>query len=135
MIRGDRRGRELGFPTANLSTGQLLPADGVYAAWADLPDGRTLPAALSIGTKPTFTSSPARTAEAFLFRDDVPRDPPHPPWSPLPDLPEYDWPLRLRLVAWIREQVRFPSIEALKDQMHRDCARIRATLTARTEAP
>jgi len=135
VVRGDRRGRELGFPTANLRTSQLLPADGVYAVWADLPDGRALPAALSVGTKPTFTDAPARTAEAFLFRDDVPRDPPHPPWSSLPSLPEYDWPLRLRLVAWIREQVRFPSVEALKDQMHRDCDRIRDTLTAHTEAP
>jgi riboflavin kinase/FMN adenylyltransferase len=62
VVRGDRRGRTIGFPTANLETSTLIPADGVYAAVAHLPDSRTLPAALSVGTKPTFGAH-ARTED------------------------------------------------------------------------
>jgi riboflavin kinase/FMN adenylyltransferase len=162
VIQGDRRGRTIGFPTANLATDQLIPADGVYAARAILPDGRTLTAALSIGTKPTFGPH-ARTVEAFIMTDNdsgtmggtgvppVLSEPhtsnpetaltpspslplPLPP-SHLPGLPEYDWPLRLELHSWIRDQLKFESLDTLVAQMHRDCARIRTIIESPTPDP
>ena len=124
VVRGDRRGRTIGFPTANLDTPTLIPADGVYAAAAHLPDGRALPAALSIGTKPTFGTH-ARTAEAFLLQPDVNTR----TWAPIPGLAEYGWPLRLELLAWVREQVRFDTLPALLAQMERDCQRCHTIAT------
>jgi riboflavin kinase/FMN adenylyltransferase len=116
VVRGDRRGRTIGFPTANLDTPTMIPADGVYAALASLPDGRTLSAAVSIGTKPTFGTH-GRAVEAFLLQPDSKT------WSPISGLPEYGWTLRLQLLGWVREQVRFASLPALLDQMERDCQR------------
>jgi riboflavin kinase/FMN adenylyltransferase len=118
VVRGDRRGRTIGYPTANLDVPTLTPADGVYAALAHLPDGRTLPAALSVGTKPTFGEH-ARAVEAFLIDPAAGAR----PWAPIDGLPEYGWTLRLDLLAWVREQARFASLPALLDQMARDCAR------------
>ena len=67
VVQGDQRGRDLGFPTANLSPGEtLLPADGVYAGVATLPDGARVLAAISVGTKPTFGSN-QRVCEARLI--------------------------------------------------------------------
>ncbi len=66
VMQGDRRGRTAGFPTANLAIEALPPADGVYAARATLPDGRTFPAAVNIGERPTFAGA-ARTFEAHLI--------------------------------------------------------------------
>jgi riboflavin kinase/FMN adenylyltransferase len=125
VVPGDRRGRTIGFPTANLDTPTMIPADGVYAATAHLPDGRTLPAALSIGTKPTFGPH-ARAVEAFLLQPNVSTR----TWAPVEGLPEYGWPLRLELLAWVREQVRFDSLPALLDQMERDCQRCHEIATA-----
>lgn len=124
VVQGDRRGRTIGYPTANVDTELLLPADGVYGAWATLPDGRRLGAALSIGTKPTFTNAPSRACEAFLM--DVERPDASDPR--VPGLPEYGWTLALEVVGWVREQVRFHSLEALLDHMARDCERIRMML-------
>jgi len=124
--QGDRRGRTIGFPTANLRTDCLLPADGVYAAEAILDDGRSFTAAVSVGTKPTFEGT-RRALEALLL--DAPADE-----SRLVGLPEYGWNLRLRIIAWVREQVRFSSVKALVEQMHRDCVRIR-TLTGEPGLP
>lgn len=118
VVSGDRRGRTIGFPTANLQTPCLPPADGVYAAEARLDDGRTFAAAVSIGTKPTFGAS-ERAMEAFLL--DAPST-----GSALAGLPEYGWNLTLCITSWVREQVKFASTAALIEQMHRDCARIRA---------
>ncbi len=122
VVRGERRGRTIGFPTANLRTECMLPADGVYAARARLPDGRTLAAALSVGVKPTFGVKD-RTAEAFLFTPGS-GDPSLPHWAPITGLPEYDWPIALEVIAWVREQYRFPGLEALVAQIRRDCQRI-----------
>ena len=124
VVRGDRRGRTIGFPTANLEISTLIPADGIYAAAAHLPDGRALPAALSVGTKPTFGTH-ARTAEAFLLQPDVDTR----TWVPIAGLPEYGWQLRLELLAWVREQVRFDSLPALLEQMERDCQRCHSIAT------
>jgi riboflavin kinase / FMN adenylyltransferase len=128
VVPGDRRGRTIGFPTANLDTPSFLPADGVYACHAHLPTGQPLPAALSVGTKPTFGSS-ARTAEAFILRSDQAQG----RWAPLPGLPEYGWTLRLELRAFVRDQHKAPSLEALRAQIERDCHRV-ADIISRASA-
>lgn len=134
VVRGDRRGRGLGFPTANVDTHVMVPADGVYAATAELPDGRIMSAALSIGVKPTFQGA-ARTVEAHLLRDGDSGE----AWAPLPGLPEYAWPIRLRVLAWVRDQVKFPSVHDLLDQLRRDCQRVSelaaATMAQQVEQP
>jgi riboflavin kinase/FMN adenylyltransferase len=117
VIRGDRRGRTIGFPTANLRADCLIPGDGVYAGRARLPSGRWVPAAVSVGTKPTFGDG-HRAVEAHLLTRAGTR-------QRLPGLPEYGWALALEFVGWVRDQVRFESVGALVDQMHRDCERVR----------
>lgn len=112
VVRGDQRGRTIGFPTANVDCGALaLPADGVYAGVAHTPLGM-FAAAISVGTKPTFAAAP-RTCEAFLldFAGSV---------------GEYGWPIRLEFHRWLREQFRFASVPALVEQMHRDIAQCAA---------
>ncbi|MFM7133882.1 MAG: bifunctional riboflavin kinase/FMN adenylyltransferase [Planctomycetota bacterium] len=114
--RGDQRGRTIGWPTANLDAcGRLLPADGVYAGRAVLPDGREPIAAISVGTKPTFGES-ARTCEATVLAPDgsalaLPLD-----W--------YGWELRLRFHARVRGMVRFESLDALLAAMEGDRAAV-----------
>lgn len=110
VVQGDKRGRELGFPTANIQpTGEvMLPADGIYAGTALRPDGSTWPAAISIGTKPTFGENP-RTCEAHLIGYDGPLD-------------DYGWPIRLRFHDWLRDQLRYESVDELIAQLSRDCA-------------
>ncbi len=125
VVRGDRRGRTIGFPTANLETTSLLPGDGVYAARARLADGRVLDAAVNIGERPTFAGA-ARTVEAHLIGGDGHRGGSE--WAALPGLPEYGWPLRLELVAFIRDQMRFAGLDALRGQLARDVVRIATTL-------
>ncbi|HEX8875897.1 MAG TPA: riboflavin biosynthesis protein RibF [Phycisphaerales bacterium] len=115
--RGDQRGRTIGFPTANLhqpgdaGDALLLPADGVYACVARLPDGRRLPAAVNIGSRPTFQGS-ERRVEAHIIE---PRT-----GAAAANLGEYGWSLALEFVAFVRDQVRFPGIEALRQQLERD---------------
>lgn len=113
VIRGDQKGRTIHCPTANLKSECMPPADGVYAAWGILADGQRFPTALSIGTRPTFNGLDRRV-EAHLL-DFNP--------SILPS--EYGWSLTIELVAWVREQVRYHSIDALCEQIARDCDRIR----------
>lgn len=110
--RGAQRGRGLGFPTANLANnGCLLPADGVYAGAAELPDGSVRAAAISVGTNPTFSDG-RRVCEAHLLDFDG--------WSA-----DYGWRIRLRFIAWLRDQIAFASLDALKAQIERDIARTR----------
>lgn len=119
--RGHRRGRGLGFPTANLALlpYTAVPADGVYAGWLTGldPDGQEegrWPAAISIGTNPTFDGR-ERTVEAYaLDRDDL-------------DL--YGAHVAVDFTARLRGTVRFDSVQDLIGQMHRDVAQARA-LTA-----
>ncbi len=114
VIRGDRRGRELGFPTANLLTGPYaaVPADGVYAAWLVRGRGERLPAAVSIGTNPTF-SGRERRVEAFVLDFDG-------------DL--YGERLALDFVAHLREQRIYTGIEPLVAQIQEDVAQTREIL-------
>jgi riboflavin kinase/FMN adenylyltransferase len=105
---GDRRGRQLGFPTANVSgPDAMLPADGVYAGRA-LVDGREWPAAVSVGVKPTFGGS-ERTCEAHVAGASLPMD-------------AYGWTIEVRFDRWIRGQWRFPGPDALAARLREDVA-------------
>ena len=116
VVRGDQRGREIGWPTANVEFGERhIPMDGVYAGLATLPDGTRARAAISVGTKPTFGDA-ERTVEAFLLDRQMPLD-------------RYGWTLRLEFTNWIREQARFDSLEPLLAQMRRDVVRTRELVT------
>ena len=107
VAHGDERGRELGFPTANLIPDEALacPGHGVYAC---LADGR--PAAVSIGVRPTFDTGRGELIEAYLldFEGDL-----------------YDQKLTLEFLERLRGERRFDSAKALVEQMHADVARTR----------
>ena len=118
VAHGDERGRELGFPTANVSVpGEvLLPADGIYAGWFERADGSRWPAALSLGRRPTFyAEAHVSLLEAHLldFSGNL-----------------YDEEVRVRFVARLRGEERFDSLEALVEQIQRDCDQARAILGA-----
>lgn len=136
VVSGDRRGRTIGFPTANLSSPCLAPADGVYAGRATLPDGRTLAAAISVGTKPTFGTH-ARAVEAYLMDDtwEVEARGRSGEWQTIEGLPEYAWELDLEFLAFVRDQVRFESLDALLAQMDRDCQRCLEAARAASSHP
>lgn len=124
--RGDRRGREVGFPTANLSLGAecagvVLPMDGVYAGTAVLPDGRRVAAMVNIGTRPTVGGVDHRIEAHLLQKTAASGD-----WAPIEGLPEYGWAMRLELRVWLRDQVRFAGFSALVEQLRRDRDRARA---------
>lgn len=124
VVRGDRRGRTIGYPTANLDSPCLPPADGVYAGRARLPDGRTVAAAISVGTKPTFGIH-GRAVEAYLMENAAGTGGRPGEWSTIDGLPEYQWPMELEFLAFVRDQVKFESLEMLLAQMARDCAKCR----------
>jgi riboflavin kinase/FMN adenylyltransferase len=113
VVHGDQRGRLLGFPTANLSTAPhtALPADGVYAGRFAI-GSRLLPAAISVGTNPTF-SGRVRTVEAYVL--DVDED-------------FYGHEVALDFVHRVRGQERFDDVDALVEQMNRDVERVRELL-------
>lgn len=118
VVRGDRRGHELGFPTANLSTPRYaaVPADGVYAGRFSLlnaADRPPLMAAMSVGTNPTF-SGRERRVEAFVL--DVDED-------------FYGQRVAVDFVARLRDMEKYDSSEALVAQMHEDVRRARKILT------
>lgn len=117
VVRGDRRGRELGFPTANLSTAPhaAVPADGVYAGWLlrrRKGEQERLRAAVSIGTNPTF-SGRERRVEAFLLDFDG-------------DL--YGERVALDFVARLREMRRYDGVEPLRVQIAQDVEDTRTAL-------
>ncbi len=104
VVVGERRGRTIGFPTVNLDIdGQMMPADGVYGGIARF-DGRRLPAAVSIGPKPTFRGR-QRVCEAHLIDFDG-------------NL--YGRSLELVCCRWLRDQYRFPDAAALTAQLRHD---------------
>ena len=119
--RGDRRGRELGFPTANVRVDPsiLLPEDGVYAGWYERENGAVFRAAISLGNRPQFYEDGALLLEAHLL--DVGG-----PDSGGPDL--YDEIARVRFVGRLRGQRRFDGLDSLVDQLHRDVADTRSAL-------
>jgi riboflavin kinase/FMN adenylyltransferase len=124
VVHGAHRGRELGYPTANLADDALglVPADGVYAGWltrsdlaTDEPD-RTLPCAVSVGTNPTFDGT-IRTVEAYVLDRT--------------DLDLYDERVTVEFVEHIRPTLRFDSVEDLLVAMAGDvetCRRVLASI-------
>ncbi|MGP4018179.1 bifunctional riboflavin kinase/FAD synthetase [Saccharopolyspora sp. 5N708] len=123
VVRGaGRGGKELGFPTANLSTPShaAIPADGVYAGWfthrrrGSVQPGRTLPAAVSVGSNPTFSGT-ERTVEAYVL--DI-------------DADFYGEHVDLDFVQRLRSMERFDTVDALIQQMHQDVVETRRILGA-----
>ncbi|MEC7827810.1 MAG: bifunctional riboflavin kinase/FAD synthetase [Actinomycetota bacterium] len=107
---GDRRGRTIGFPTANIPTtiDLQVPSDGVYAAWYIREDGAQYPAAVNIGKRPTFYEDADRSLiEAHLigFRGDL-----------------YGETAKVRFVRRLRGERKFDGVEALKEQLVKDVA-------------
>jgi riboflavin kinase / FMN adenylyltransferase len=124
VVRGLQRGRALGFPTANLAPDLegFVPADGVYAGWlvdegpaGALRSGIRYPAAISVGTNPTFDDVSARVVEAYVLDET--------------DLDLYDRWVEIRFVARVRGMVAFESVEALVARMTQDVDEVRGMLT------
>lgn len=115
VVTGNRRGRELGFPTANLSTDSVgaIPADGVYAGWLTVAGGDRMPAAISVSDNPTFDTADERRVEAFVLDRDI-------------DL--YGQAVTVEFVDRIRGIDAFDSVEALIERMAADVAETRTVL-------
>lgn len=115
VVYGDARGRELGFPTANLGgrIEGLIPADGVYAGWAEV-GGKRYVAAISVGVNLTFEPDGEPRVEAFLldFSENI-----------------YGERIEVFFRERLRGMVRFDSLEALIEQMHADVRRTRSLCT------
>jgi riboflavin kinase/FMN adenylyltransferase len=117
VIRGYGRGRQIGIPTANLDCAdQLIPDDAVYAGRCTI-GGTTYPAAVSIGTMPTFGEN-RRQVEAHLigYSGDL-----------------YDRVIEVEVLDWLREQVKFSGIEALKDQLSLDLKQVNERTSMRPQ--
>ena len=117
VVRGDQRGRQMGYPTANVAVDPLMavPADGVYAGWAtrlDIPSP-PWPAAISVGTNPTFGGVERRVEAYVLDRD---------------DLELYGVEIAIDFYARLRGQVKYEGMGALIKQMHADVEQIRLLL-------
>jgi riboflavin kinase/FMN adenylyltransferase len=112
VVHGEKRGREIGYPTANLGEidNQTIPADGVYAGWLSVGIDRW-PAAISIGTNPTFAGVRARQVEAYAI-DQV-------------GLELYSRQASVEFGWRLRETVAFDGLEPMLVQMAKDCARAR----------
>lgn len=112
VVEGDRRGRTIGFPTANVAVPRrmALPADAVYAGWYLRPDGSRWPAAINIGKRPTFYQDAEHSlVEAHLIGFDGSL---YGEWA------------RVQLVELLRSEQRFDGIDALAAQLQRDVARV-----------
>jgi riboflavin kinase/FMN adenylyltransferase len=110
VVQGDRRGRQIGFPTANLCTeNELVPPRGVYATTTTV-DGIIWPSVTNIGVRPTVEQSGATTIETHLFGFDK-------------EL--YDRAIRVGFVQRLRDERAFESLDALRAQIAADCDRAR----------
>jgi riboflavin kinase/FMN adenylyltransferase len=116
VVSGDRRGRELGFPTANVVPDEayVYPGHGIYACLAQV-GGEARPAAVSIGVRPTFDTGRGMLVEAYLLDFDA-------------DI--YGEELRLDFLRRLRGEKRFDSVDALIEQMHEDVEQTRAATLA-----
>lgn len=117
VIHGLKRGRELGFPTANLSEviDAYVPADGIYAGWLrDHDTGIRFPAAISVGTNPTFDDVLVRQVEAHVLDEDA--------------LDLYGHDVSVEFTERLRGMVAFEGIDALRQQMTADVDAARAIL-------
>ncbi|MFT3884057.1 MAG: riboflavin biosynthesis protein RibF [Flavobacteriales bacterium] len=110
VVKGDQLGRKLGYPTANIAIGdpfKLVPADGVYAITAELREGR-FQGMMNIGVRPTIdTATGERSVEAHLFGL---------------DREVYGEPITVHVHHRMRDEIRFPDLDALVQAMHRDKA-------------
>ena len=116
VVRGDQRGRLLGFPTANVEVPNqvCLPADGVYAGWYERPDGISYPCAINLGRRPTFYEhADSSLLEAHLIDFDG-------------DL--YHEPARIRFGHFLRSERKFDGVDALIDQLKLDVEHARGVL-------
>ena len=123
VVDGDKRGRTIGFPTANVAVPQgiCIPADGVYAALHVRPDGSEHPCAVNIGRRPTFyKDAPHSLIEAHLldFAGDL-----------------YGEPASLRFLAFLRSEKAFAGIDELKSQLKVDVEHARSAVKARRQTP
>jgi riboflavin kinase / FMN adenylyltransferase len=110
---GDKRGREIGYPTANIALDRYLrPRYGIYAVRGRLPDGRVLDGAANLGVRPSF-EPPVELLEVFFFDFDG-------------DL--YGQTMEVEFHAFLRPEAKFDSLQALKRQMDADCAEARRIL-------
>jgi riboflavin kinase/FMN adenylyltransferase len=112
VVHGEKRGREIGYPTANLGNieGQTIPADGVYAGW--LTVGINFwPAAISIGTNPTFEGARGRQVEAYALDQE--------------GLELYDKNASIEFGWYLRPTLKFDGLEPLLEQMKKDCDKAR----------
>ncbi len=104
---GDKRGRTIGYPTANIDMGSYLrPRYGIYAVRVRLPDGRLINGAANLGIRPSF-DPPKELLEAYLFDFDASL---------------YDQIIEVELHAFLRPEAKFDSLEALSAQMDQDCS-------------
>jgi riboflavin kinase/FMN adenylyltransferase len=116
VVRGDQRGRTIGYPTANVqpaNPSKLVPKTGVYAVRAHLPGGETHGGMMNVGVRPTFETAGRRTVEVHLF--DFAGD-------------LYGQTLAVDLVARLRDEQRFAGIEALVSQLREDESEARNAL-------
>ena len=115
VVHGDKRGRELGYPTANIELGDYLrPRYGIYAVRARLDDGRSLDGVANLGIRPSF-DPPRELLEPYFFDFDG-------------DL--YDRTIEVGLVHFLRPEAKFDSLDMLKTQMAADCEEARRLLSA-----
>jgi len=116
VVHGEKRGREIGYPTANIGLAPLatVPADGVYAGWLTV-EGQRWEAAISIGTNPTFPGVRGRQVEAYALDQT--------------GLDLYDKIATVEFVARLRDTLKFDGLDPLLIQMKEDCDQARAILT------
>lgn len=117
VVQGNAVGRTIGFPTANLepAPGIALPAGGVYAAYATV-DGSRFPAMVNIGHRPTLDDNRKPTVEAHLLDT---------------DMNLYGKTMAVDFIGRLRDEQKFPSLEALQSQLTRDAAATRALLASK----
>ena len=117
IVEGEERGRAMGYPTANMpaSMHEAVPADGVYAGYLRLQSDHTkrLPAAISVGSNPTFDGQDRRVESYVLDRD---------------DLELYGLPVEVSFVDRVRGQIKFAGMDDLIKQMHADVEDVRELL-------
>ena len=113
VVHGEKRGREIGYPTVNLGNidGQTIPSDGVYAGWLTVGINYW-PAAISIGTNPTFEGERSRQVEAYALDQE--------------GLELYDKNASIEFGWRLRDTLKFDGLEPLLAQMKLDCARARS---------
>ncbi|MEC8090938.1 MAG: bifunctional riboflavin kinase/FAD synthetase [Bacteroidota bacterium] len=106
VVHGDKRGRQLSYPTANIelqNKHKIIPKQGVYLIQSDI-DNQVVYGMMNIGTKPTFdTTNPSIEVHFFDWYDDL-----------------YDQTLQVKLLKWVREEQKFDSVEELQAQIHVD---------------